>query len=196
MMRLTLALSATLLVSCGPRTLIDAPDFIMNSTCAGSFHRNLQDVPVHAYIPADADIGWDAVFEDAEAWWGAHVPGLIKFEGRIKADHPVHADNDHVIVEFVDDPNDPMGIIGITTLNSNDSCVISGTTLRINYLHPTSTTGADIEVISHELGHTLGLAHDRDTESVMYPDVHSAPFILKDETRAELDWIYNITMQM
>lgn len=129
--------------------------------------------PVALAIDGSAD-HWRDLIDSAVTWWG---PQLLRVVGE---DEPA----DIVVVAHPDMVGRAETRLNIDVLTCR---AVSGLVLMPAV--PDAEWGARMMV--HELGHVLGLAHDDDPRSVMYPTVADNIFVATDADRTRLRLRYN-----
>lgn len=149
------------------------PVLLMEARCGGlAWLRGRTPIAVGLANAAE-DAGWAAALEAAVDWWGGYDAGYVVNTSSAAAD---------VLVRH--DPQQNM--VAVTWLVFNTTtCQI----LQASITLPSTPGPAQVQIVAHEIGHMLGLAHDpNDEDSLMYPTYHEA--VLRPDDRARLRALY------
>ena len=146
------------------------PVQLLEEQCGGlAWGRGRTPIAV-GLVPATEAAGWAPAVEAAVDWWG---DGLVVNTSSATAD---------VLIRL--DPS--QSSVAITWMVYNPTtCQI----LQAVIVLPATPGPAQVQIVAHEIGHMLGLAHDLDDEgSLMYPTYREA--VLRPDDRARLRALY------
>lgn len=129
-------------------------NLINEERCGGLRWASERAHPVRVYLDSSVD-AWEGIIDAGLVWWGGGL--FTRTSTRAEAD-----------VIIATEPT--MWNRAVTLLRFDPQ------TCRINdalILFPLVPGSSAMHMVIHELGHALGLAHDDDPASIMFPTVHS-----------------------
>lgn len=178
------------LARCGAGSVPDKIVGFNTDTDSGCVeHRALLQMPVHLRVHRGAEFSAYELVGEGVTWWEDVLPGAFEFWGW--DDVGTSTPND-VVVKFNDVVVGDLAVLGLTSYEIDDKCEMRDTHIDINFVHAAPDTDhTNRNVMIHEMGHVLGLAHDKDKASVMYPYVQPGDPVLSPETIDSLHEIYD-----